>query len=65
MNGAWRRAVRFRQAVENIVARLTASKEKAQTTNFSDFIRNASPVEKEKVYTEVMERATKRQIEEQ
>lgn len=29
--------------------------------SFSDFIRNASPEEKEKVYTEVMQKATERQ----
>ena len=30
-------------------------------SKFSDFIRNASPEEKERVYTEVMHKATERQ----
>lgn len=34
---------------------------KAESTGFSDFIRNASAGEKRRVYTEVLKKATERQ----
>jgi predicted CopG family antitoxin len=36
---------------------------KRTSSNFSDFIRNASSAEKKKVYTEVLKKATARQNE--
>jgi hypothetical protein len=39
------------------------SKKGRASSRFSDFIRKASSAEKKKVYTEVMKKATERQIE--
>lgn len=49
----------FDEAVE-VIRSLTASE--TPRRSFSDFIRNATPEEKEAVYAEVMEKATERQL---
>jgi len=46
---------------ENVARRLSAPHSASGASKFSDFIRNATPEEKEAVYTEVMQRATERQ----